>query len=286
LRALFEGAASEDKNNSLMRRSITAIILIALSACSSTAMRPVDVLYAGSLVTPVQGPVAQALAQRGIKFEGEPLGSKEIANLIIAGLRKPDVVVLVDRSVEKRLERQGLVARSWVLGSTSLGIGWSDKSRFASTLSQCPAGATAQRVTACLVKILSTPGVRLARTDPRLDPKGQYTIEAAHMFLGAHERAILGPDDNPAQIFPEESLLVHVESGDSGAGFVYAIEARSRHLHYVPLPGRASLSDKIIYTIAIMKKAPHPSTAQTLVDFLRNGAGKSILEDAGLSPTR
>jgi molybdate/tungstate transport system substrate-binding protein len=267
-----------------MHRSAIVFVFAVLTACSSPA-RFVDVLYAGSLVTPMQGPIAQALARQGITFEGEPLGSKEIANLVVAGLRKPDVVILVNRNVEARLERKGLVGKSWILGSTSLGIAWSDRSRLGAALSPCIA-APSQRATPCLVKALRARGIRIARTDPRLDPKGEYTIEAAHMFLGAREKAILGADENAAQVLPEESLLVHLESGDSDVGFVYALEARSRHLHYVPLPGRASLSDKIVYTIAVMKSAPHPATAQRVVTFLRFGQGKSILDEAGLTAAR
>lgn len=258
-----------------------AIVLATLASCASPS-QPVDALYAGSLVTPMQGPIAQALGKRGIAFEGEARGSKEIANLIVAGLRKPDVVILVNRAVEKRLERNGLVAQSWILGNTSLGLGWSSSSAKASEAGKCERlkGTYASQ---CLVALLTTRGIHIARTDPRLDPKGEYTVEAAHIFLGPREAQVLGPDDNPAQIFPEESLLVHVERGDSDVGFVYELEARSRHLNFLPLPGRASLSNKVVYTIAIMKSAPHLSAARTFVNFLTHGDGRSILRNAGLT---
>lgn len=255
-----------------MRAFIFLALSSALVSCGAQG-RAVSVLYAGSLVTPMEGPVAAALARRGVTLQGEPLGSKEIANLIIAGLRRPDAVILVDPSLESTLERRGLIARSWTLGTTSLGLGWSQKSRL----------ATRPRQTART--ILTSPGLRIARTDPRLDPKGAYTIEAVRIFLGsAEERAVLGTDENPVQTFPEESLLVRLESGEADVGFVYETEAVARHLHFLPLPGRASFSDRIVYTLAILKAAPHPAVAHAFAAFLLRGPGRAILERAGMVP--
>ncbi|MBV8118105.1 MAG: ABC transporter substrate-binding protein, partial [Candidatus Eremiobacteraeota bacterium] len=45
----------------------------------------VSVLYAGSLVTPMEGPIKTSLATAGIDFEGEGGGSKMLANLIASG---------------------------------------------------------------------------------------------------------------------------------------------------------------------------------------------------------
>jgi hypothetical protein len=41
----------------------------------SAAQNVVSVLYAGSLVTPMEGPVKAALLDKGIAFEGQPGGS-------------------------------------------------------------------------------------------------------------------------------------------------------------------------------------------------------------------
>lgn len=241
----------------------------------------VTVLYAGSLVTPMEGPISHALATRGIAFEGESRGSKELANLIIAGLRKPDVVIVVDPSVLHELESHALVAHSWLLGSASLGISTSLCHLEPRRGKRTPTAAS------CLHKVFSTPGLRIARTDPRLDPKGRYTVEAMQMLLGkSGEQRLLGADDNPAQIFPEEDLLVRLETGEADVGFLYSTEARARHLPFIPLPGAASLSNKIRYYVAVMKNAPHPAAARAFVDFLLHGEGHTILEHAGLTTLR
>lgn len=260
-----------------MARAVAAgfILLMALSGASPPQI--VSVLYAGSLVTPMEGPVSQALATRGVTFQGEGRGSQEIANFIEAGLRKPDVVIVVDPAILTRLTRAGYVAQSWPLGSGALGIGWSDRSRLAARLARTPPTRDA------LLALFATPNIKIARTDPQLDPKGKYTIEAMQLLFGAAQaHAILGSDENPAQIFPEESLLVQLETGEADLGFLYSTEARARRLNFLELPGSASLSNKIRYSIAIMKNAPHPAVARAFVDFLLHGAGHRILLESGL----
>lgn len=251
-----------------------ASLILAVALVAASPSQTVSVMYAGSLVTPMEGPVASALAQHGMTFEGEGRGSQEIANFILAGLRKPDVVIVVDPAILARLQHAGLVAQSWQLGRASLGIATSYCNRVK---------PLASNTNLCLQKLWNTPGLRIARTDPRLDPKGRYTIEAMRILLGnTGERKLLGDDENSAQTFPEESLLVRLETHQSDFGFVYSTEARARHLDFIPLPGRASMSEKIRYFVAIMKNAPHPSAARAFVDFLLHGQGRSILENAGL----
>lgn len=267
--------SSPAENVARVRRSIALALLLTLVA--ALPARPVSVMYAGSLVTAMEGPVAQALARRGLTFQGEGRGSQEIANLMLAGLRKPDAVVLVDPSVLLRLRRAGLIARSWPLGSASLGIGWAPRSRFAAALA-------AARGAAALRRVLSAPGIRIARTDPQLDPKGRYTVEAVTLLYGtAGARSILGASDNPAQIFPEQDLLVRLETGEADVGFLYSTEARARHLDFIPLPGAASMSQKIRYVVAIVRGAPHPAAASAFADFLLRGEGHAILHALGLS---
>jgi molybdate/tungstate transport system substrate-binding protein len=165
-----------------------------------------------------------------------------------------------------------------ILGAAPIGVGiklgWSARSRFAAIYRR--AGGTR----ANLARLLAIPNLRIARTDPRLDPKGVYTIAAVREMLGpARERALLGSDDNAAQIFPEESLLVHLESGEADVGFVYETEAIAHHLQIAPLPG---VHFAVRYRIAILKKARHPDAANEFVDFVERGEGRVILERYGV----
>ncbi len=258
------------------QRMARALASLVLATCLLAASPPqsVTVLYAGSLVTPMEGPIAQALARGGITFEGEGRGSQEIANFITAGLRKPDVIILVDPAILARLTRAGYIEHSWPLGRASLGIALPPAHRLWFDEENVPLG----------IQLLDAAGARIARTDPRLDPKGRYTIEAIRLLLGPKgERKLLGDDENPAQIFPEEDLLVRLETGEADFAFVYSTEARARHLAFIPLPGAASMSGKIRYSIAIVTNAPHPVAARAFVNFLLRGPGHRILEAAGLS---
>jgi molybdate/tungstate transport system substrate-binding protein len=252
-----------------------ALILVGSLAAAADLRGVVSVLYAGSLVTQMEGPIKKTLRSEGLDFQGQPGGSKALANLIASGVKSPDVFISVNPSLVRRLGAK--VASATTFAGTSLGIGWSDKSKDASLFDSVAAGKIS------VSDALSTSGLRVGRTDPKLDPKGAYTIEAMKMLMGeSAERRILGDDENADQVFPEEDLLTRVDLGEADAGFFYRTEAIARGLHFVALPGKASLSDKITYTLAVMKSAPHAAQAKAFAEFILTGAGKPILQKAGI----
>ncbi|MBV8281938.1 MAG: substrate-binding domain-containing protein, partial [Candidatus Eremiobacteraeota bacterium] len=239
------------------------------------AMQVVSVLYAGSLVTPMEGPIKTALSQRGIDFQGQGGGSKMLANLISAGAKQPDIFISVDPKIVLGLGSKVLDAETFA--STSLGIGWSNSSKHAALFASVAAGKTS------IISALSTPGLAIGRTDPRLDPKGVYTVEAMTLLAGVDgEKRILGDAENDAQIFPEEDLLARIDTGQADVGFFYRTEAVARGLNFVALPGKASMSDKITYTIAELRDAPHPDVAAKFEQFILNDEGKTILQRGGV----
>ncbi len=235
----------------------------------------VSVLYAGSLVTPMEGPIKAALATRGTDFQGQGGGSKMLAHLIAAGAKNPDVFISVDPSLIAELGTK--VARATTFATTSLGIGWSSNSKYASLFAQVAAGKKR------ILDALSTPNLRIGRTDPQLDPKGNYTVEAMTLLAGADgAKRILGDPENQAQIFPEEDLLARIDTGQADVGFFYRTEAIARNLHFVALPGKAAMNEQITYTIAVMRDAPHLDQASSFEEFVLTGDGKAILEQGGL----
>ncbi len=249
--------------------------LIVFSPGLVQAATPVSVLYAGSLVTTMEGPIKASLAAKGIDFQGQGAGSKMLANLIASGVKMPDVFISVDPSLVLGLGAK--VASASTFASTSLGIGWSNNSKEASLFANVAAGKET------LLHALQTPGLVIGRTDPRLDPKGVYTVAAMTILAGAAgEKSVLGSDENSAQIFPEEDLLARIDTGQADVGFFYKTEATARGLHFVALPGAAAMSDKITYTIAVMKSAPHPDQANAFAQFILSGEGKAILQQAGV----
>lgn len=263
----------------MMKMTACALAIVAMVASLATtawaATQVVVVLYAGSLVTPMEGSVKTALAQQGLDFQGQGGGSKMLANLIAAGAKRPDIFISVDPKIVLGLGTKVLDAETFA--STSLGIGWSNSSKHAALFADVAAGKTS------IVSALSTPGLAIGRTDPKLDPKGVYTVEAMTLLAGADgARRILGAPDNEAQIFPEEDLLARIDTGQADVGFFYKTEAVARGLNFVPLPGKASMSDQITYTIVDLRDAPHPEAAKRFEDFILTGDGKAILQKAGI----
>lgn len=241
----------------------------------ASSMLTVNVFYAGSLVTPMERAIAPALLKTGITFHGRPGGSKFLEHLIASKLARPDVFISVDPALVTALGDRAADVRTFA--STSLGIGWSSHSRFAPLFARVAAGRVS------VLDALRTPGLRIGRTDPRLDPKGRYTVEAMRMLAGpAEARAILGGAENPMQTFPEEDLLARIDTGEADVGFFYKTEAVARGLHFVPLPGKASMSGKITYTIAVLRDAPDPRAARRFERFIVSGQGRAILARAGL----
>jgi molybdate/tungstate transport system substrate-binding protein len=155
----------------------------------SAAQDIVSVLYAGSLVTPMEGPVKAALLDKGIAFEGQSGGSKELANLIASGIRSPDVFISVNPALVKNLGDK--VASATTFAGTSLGVAWAPNSKYAAVFERAAKGDMP------LEDALETPDLRIGRTDPKLDPKGAYTITGVKMWLGdEQEQHLLGPEEN------------------------------------------------------------------------------------------
>jgi molybdate/tungstate transport system substrate-binding protein len=251
-------------------------LIAALTPSPNPDLPSVSVLYAGSLVTAMEGPIKSALLDAHLDFEGEPGGSKALANLVLAGVRFPDVFISVDPRIVSSLGTR--VASATTFAGTSLGIAWAPTSKYAALFDAVAGGTTP------LQRALETSGLRIGRTDPQLDPKGAYTLQAVTMWLGdAGERQLLGDDQNPAQIFPEQDLLARVDTGQADVGFFYRTEAIARGYKFVPLPGKAALTDRITYTLAVMRAAPHPKQAKAFADFILTGRGRTILERAGLT---
>jgi molybdate/tungstate transport system substrate-binding protein len=262
-------------------RLLAAAAVLGLAAAATPAFAQqtaavVNVLYAGSLVTPMEGPIKAALQQTGITFQGQPGGSKQLANLISAGASNPDIFISVNPALVTKLGPK--VASSTTFAGTSLGIAWAPNSKYASLFQSVADGKTT------LAAALATPGLKLGRTDPKLDPKGEYTVQGVTMWLGpSGEHQLLGDDENSAQIFPEEVLLARLETGDVDVGFFYRTEAIARGYPFIPLPGKAALTDRITYTLAVMANPPHPAQAKAFADFILTGQGRTILERAGLT---
>ena len=130
----------------------------------------VNVLYAGSLVNLMEKSVGPAFEKEtGLHFRGYAAGSNKIANEIKGKLRRGDVFISASPKVNTSLmgDANGNHV-SWYVNfaESPLLIGYNPKSRFAADFKTKKWDA-----------VLREPGLRLGRTDPKLDPKGAFTID-------------------------------------------------------------------------------------------------------------
>ena len=234
-------------------------------------------LYAGSLVTPMEGPIKAALLASGIDFQGEPGGSKALANLIAGGVRFPDVFVSVDPHLVTKLG--GRVASAMTFAGTSLGVAWAPNSRYAATFDAVADGKSS------LQRALETPGIRIGRTDPQLDPKGEYTSAGRRdvVRLRRANVAFSATTKTRRRSFPSRIFWRAWTPGKPTSDSFIARRQSRVVIASSHSPANAALTDRITYTLAIMKAPPHPKAARTFADFILTGAGRTILERAGLT---
>ena len=225
-------------------------LAVTLAACGGTgsadAKGIVSVAYAGSLVNLMEHRLGPAFSQStGYGYEGRGAGSTALANQIKSKLIAPDVFISASTAAYKPLQGAAngdIVSWHITFAGNRMVIGYSPKSPYAARLAAAASGATPWS------QALAMPGLRLGRTDPKLDPKGVntlYTLQLAETYYQQPglKAKLLGADENPAQIFPEEELVARLTAGQLDAGFFYLNEAKDAGIPYITLPKQVDLSD-------------------------------------------
>jgi len=265
---------------------LTARILSALSLAvllarvpAALAAGPVDVLYAGSLVNLMERDVGPAFNKAtGNTFRGFAGGSGLLANQIKGKLRRGDVFISASPKVNASLKGAANGNwMSWYIGfaQSPLVIGYNPSSPFAADFKRKP-----------WYEVLMEPGIRIGRTDPKLDPKGALTLEllkhaeARYNMLDLTQK-ILGASENPAQVLPEETLIGRLQSGQLDVGFFYSTETSDAKIPAIALP--ADVTPKASYTVTILRDAPNPAGAEQLLTFLLGPDGQNLMKQHGLS---
>lgn len=265
------------------RRALSAAaVLVVWSLFAAGPVRAgtdVAVLYAGSLVNLMERAVGPEFDRAsGDHFRGYAGGSKLLANEITGRLRRADVFLSASPSVDARLmgARHGRWVRWYLTFARSpLVIGYDPHSRFARLWHSQP-----------WYEVLQQPGMRIGRTDPKLDPKGALTVKlmrraAAYYHRPGLARRVLGTPENPAQVLPEQTLIGRLQSGEIDAGFFYSTETVAAGIPSVALP--AAIAPKAQYTIAQVRDAPHPRAAAAFIAFLLGPQGRRLMRRHGLT---
>jgi len=256
-----------------------AAALLVLPAQAAFAAGTVNVLYAGSLVNLIEHGVGPAFDKAtGDHFQGFAGGSVGIANQIKGKLRKGDVFISANPKVNTSL--MGAANGNWVswyvsFAESPLVIGYNASSKFAADFKTKP-----------WYQVLLEPGIKIGRTDAKLDPKGALTLalmkqaETYYKSPGLAQK-VLGAPDNPAQVLPEETLVGRLQSGQLDVGFFYSTETSDAKIPALSLPPQ--IAPKAVYTVTILRDAPNAGGADQFVAFLLGPGGRDLLKQHGLT---
>lgn len=271
-----------------------------------------SVLYAGSMTANIENDVKPAFEKEtGVSFEGEGAGSSQLAQEIKSGLRTPDIFISASPSVNNKIlmgsANHNKVQWYLTFARDQLVIAYNPKSKFADQLQ------AAQKDKTPWYNVLQEKGFLLGRTDPKLDPKGASTVLMFDLAAKYYHQPSLantlmgGSIENPSQVFPEESLLARLTSGQMDAIIAYKHEAVNWKVPYITLPNAINLGDPsmskeystvsvstgtgkttkgapIVFTVAIPNTVKNEAAAEAFVKYIASGAGHELLMQEGFTP--
>ncbi len=266
----------------------------------------VDVAYAGSMGSMMEGPVKASVAQRlKLDMHGRAQGSSALAQLIVGGSIRPDVFIPVTPGPAWTVLRAGKAESAQPIAQTEMVIAYSPKSRFAPRLKAAAQG------NGNWWEILKEPGLRFGRTDPVADPQGRNIIFTMMLAAKLYRQPdlvekILGPVINERQIFTEPTVQARLQSGELDAASAYKVQPGPFHLPFVRLPQEINLSrqdvhaehpdvtltiggktynpEPLIYYAAVLKDAPNGNGAAAFTEWLLGGEAQSIFHRYDYDP--
>jgi molybdate/tungstate transport system substrate-binding protein len=245
------------------------------SSAAPTGSGPVSVLYAGSLVNLMQKQVEPAFQKAsGYSVTGVSAGSTALVTDIKGKVYKGDVFVSASPTATKKL--MGSANGDWVtyyvsFASAHVVLGYNPNSKFAADIKSKP-----------WYEAITEPGLRLGFTDPATDPKGKLVAEAlSGTAKSKNLPALTTIENDKSDVYPEETLVARLQSGQLDAGFFYTAEAVPAKIPTVPLTGEEDL--KATYTISTLKGAPNEAGAEAFVAYMLGSDTQAVLKEDGFA---
>jgi molybdate/tungstate transport system substrate-binding protein len=301
---------STSTRRQLLARSLTITAGAAVAGLPlklfAAELAALDVAYAGSMGSLMEGPVKTAAAQTlKLNMHGLGQGSSALAQLIVGGNIHPDVFIPVTPGPMLAVLRAGKADSALPIAHTEMVIAYSPKSRFASRFDAAAKGKED------LWKILQEPGLRFGRTDPLTDPQGRNIIFTVMLAAKIYKQAglvekILGAAINEQQIFTEPTVQARLQSGELDAASAYKIQPAPFHLPYITLPKEINLSgqdvhnehpdivlkigsktwqpEPLIYYAAAIKDAANAKGAAAFVEWLKGAEAQAIFRRFSYDP--
>ncbi len=286
-----------------------AFALSQTSRVRAQDLTTLDVAYAGSMASMMEGPVKTGVAQAlGIAMHGRAQGSDALAKLIVGGSISADVFIPVTPGPMLTVLKAGKAQTATPLARTEMVIAYSPKSRWARQFADA---AASKHGAMPWYEILSQPGLRFGRTNPMTDPQGRniiFTLQLAETFYkkpGLTQK-ILGDTINTKQIFSEASVEARLQSGELDAAAAYRTQPGPFNLPYVALPDEINLGNEsmhefyrhaslvlggktyhpqaLVYYASVIAGSAHPRKAEAFVNWLTGTAGHEILRRYAYDP--
>ena len=237
---------------------VITCIALAAAACSSSSSSStpakakvtgtVNVAAASSLSYLSEKVISPSFTKaEGYKYTGTYNASGDLESDIASGEISPNVFESVGGDNITPLFPK---YTKWYVqyAGTSMVIAYNPNSKYAS---QFKAFADGSKPLSGLFTLLETPGLKLGRTDPNIDPQGRdfiYMLELAQSYYHLPSDTvskILGTTDfgtaTSSQIFAESSLDATLQSGQLDASSAFLTQAIELHLDYIPLPSAINL---------------------------------------------
>jgi molybdate/tungstate transport system substrate-binding protein len=253
------GCSSSTNSSAPAKKSSTSP---SASAHTGTA----SVAYASSLEflnEKVAGPEFEKVAG-GFKYSGQGNSSGALESDIAAGEIHPNVFESVGSDNITPLEPK---FTKWYVqyAGTQMVVAYNPKSKYAPELK---AIADGKKPVKDLFTLMQTPGFKLGRTDPNIDPQGRdfiYMLELAqkyyHLPSDTVTKIIGSPIASPSssQIYAESSLDSTLMSGQLDAASAFITQAIELHMPYIKLPvaiNLGSFADAAQYAKATITISP------------------------------
>lgn len=265
-----------------------------------------DVAYAGSMGSVMDGPIRNAAAQRlNLEIHGRAQGSSALAQLIVGGSIRPDVFIPITPGPMLTVLGAGKAESAQPVAHTEMVIAYNPKSRFAPKFEAATSGK------GLWWEILQEPGLRFGRTDPVTDPQGRNIIFTMMLAAKKYQQTdlvekVLGPAMNEKQIFTEPTVQARLQSGELDAASAYKIQPGPFNLPYITLPADINLSgqnvhadnpdislsvggktynpEPLIYYAAVLKDAPNAKGAAAFKEWLRGDEAQAIFRKYNYDP--
>jgi molybdate/tungstate transport system substrate-binding protein len=221
------------------------------SASASASAKPTgtaSVAYASSLQYLNEKVVSPAFtAATGFAFSGRGGASGDLETDIASGEISPNVFESVGGdNITPLIPKY----TNWYIqyAGTAMVVAYNPNSKYAS---QFKAIADGSKPLSSLFTLLQTPGLKLGRTDPNIDPQGRdfiYMLELAQDYYHLPSDTvakILGTTDfgsaSSSQIYAESALDSTLQSGQLDASSAFVTQAIELHLDYIPLVPQINL---------------------------------------------